>query len=168
MRKAILVIWVLLLAVQGVKAQIPAGGSISVNVSATVVSDSPIELTTLSNMVLFGEINENQEIYISPISSSKAGLMRAKGKPGSKARVTYILKEALSNDNGNSNITIQYEMSGHPERIQRAAILVNTGEIVLDFGSDGLYYLWVGGRVNISKAAPGKYTGQFTIEIEYL
>jgi hypothetical protein len=166
--RTVLVILIILLVVAGVKAQIPAGGSISIQVSATVLSDSPIELTTLSNMVLNGAINEKQEIYISPISNPHAGLMRVKGKPGSRARVNYILKEVLSHDNGNNSITMNYEMSGYPEMVQRAAVLIDTGEVLLDFGSDGLYYLWVGGRANVSKAAPGKYTGQFTIEIEYL
>lgn len=168
MRRTIVFIWVVFLVSASAKAQIRAGSSISINVSATVLSDSPIELTSLSNMVLNGEINEIQEIYISPISSPSAGLMRAKGKPGSMARMTYILKEELSNDIGNSSITIQYEMSGHPDRVQRASTLIDTGEVLLDFGKDGLYYLWIGGRINVGKAAPGKYTGQFTIEIEYL
>ena len=156
------------MAVKGVNAQIPGGSSISINVSATVVSDSPIELLTLSNMIVQAEIIDNQNIYISSISNPNAGLMQVKGKPGSKARVTYILNEVLSQADGNSSITIKYEMSGHPERVQRAAKLMDTGEVLLEFGTDGLYYLWVGGRVNVSKAIPGKYTGQFTIEIEYL
>jgi len=168
MIRTILIIWVLLMAVKGVNAQIPGGSSISINVSATVVSDSPIELLTLSNMIVQAEIIDNQNIYISSISNPNAGLMQVKGKPGSKARVTYILNEVLSQADGNSSITIKYEMSGHPERVQRAAKLMDTGEVLLEFGTDGLYYLWVGGRVNVSKAIPGKYTGQFTIEIEYL
>ncbi len=168
MIRTILVIWVALTAATVVNAQIPGGSSISINVSATVISDSPIELKTLSNMIVQAEFIDNLEIYISSISNPNAGLMQVKGKPGSRARVTYILNEVLSEADGNSSIAIKYEMSGHPERVQRAATLMDTGEVMMNFGSDGLYFLWVGGHVNVSKAVPGKYTGQFTIEIEYL
>lgn len=165
-QKHIFLILLVLGAIQ-LKAQIRAG-SISINVSATVVSDSPVELTTLNNMIVSGQPNQSQQIYISPITNTNAGLMRAKGRPNSQARMTYIMYEVLSEETGAGSISLRYEMSGNPERVQRASTLIDSGEAVLKFGPDGLYYLWVGGRVDVSKAAPGKYGGQFTLEIEYI
>ncbi len=151
-----------------VKAQITTKNGISIVVSATIVSDFPVELTTLNNLVVSGDESAEREIYISPLTSSWAGLMRAKGKPGTQARMTYIVKEVLSNETGMGYITLNYEMSGNAERVQRASNLINTGNAILKFGEDGLYYLWVGGKVDTSNAVSGKYTGQFTIEIEYI
>jgi hypothetical protein len=162
----ILLMAMVLMAVQA-EAQVRAT-SISVNVSATVVSDSPVELTTLNNMVVTGEMDENNEIYISPITNTNAGLMRAKGRPNSQARMTYIIYEVLNEADGDGIISLRYEMSGNIERVQRASQLIDSGEAILEFGPDGLYYLWVGGRVDISQAAPGRYGGQFTLEIEYI
>ena len=59
-------------------------------------------------------------------------------------------------------------MSGNDKWVQRASKIMDAGEAVINLGSDGIYYLWVGGHINISKAVTGKYTGQFTMEIEYL
>jgi hypothetical protein len=94
--------------------------------------------------------------------------MRAKGRPNSQARITYIIEEELSANSGTGKITLRYEMSGNTERVQRAARLIDTGEAILNFGSDGLYYLWVGCHIDLTKAPSGKYTGQFTLEIEYI
>lgn len=141
--------------------------SIVIDVSATLVSDSPVVLTTLSSMKVAG-VNSGSEIYISPIANTNAGLMLAEGKPGSQARLTYIMTEVLDEENGNGSITMRYEMSSFPERVQRSSKLIDTGEAILNFGNDGKYYLWVGGHIDLSKASGGKYIGQFTIEIEYI
>lgn len=164
--KCLLLMATVLMAFQ-LEAQVRAT-TISVNVSATVVSDSPVELSTLNNMIVSGDLDENNEIYISPINNTNAGLMRAKGRPNSQARMTYIIYEVLNEETGAGSISLRYEMSGNPERVQRASRLIDSGEAILEFGPDGVYYLWVGGRVDVSQAIPGKYGGQFTLEIEYI
>jgi len=142
--------------------------NIVISVSATLISDTPIVLTTLNNMTVSGAASENQELYISPITSPNAGLLLAKGRPGSQARMTYVVSEVLNESKGAGSISIQYEMSGNNQRIQRSSILIDTGEALLDFDSEGQYFLWVGGHINLSKAVTGKYNGQFTIQIEYI
>jgi hypothetical protein len=166
--KRILNIALIILLPAMVMAQVPAGSSISINVSATVLSDSPVELTTLSNLIVSGNFSGQKDIYISPISNPNAGLMRAKGRPNSQARITYIMEEVLTDSAGAGKITLRYEMSGYTERVQRSAKLIDTGEAILNFGNDGLYYLWVGCHIDIGKAPNGKYTGQFTLQIEYI
>jgi hypothetical protein len=39
---------------------------------------------------------------------------------------------------------------------------------VVQFNEKGEYYLWLGGKVDLSKARPGSYDGEFTIQIEYI
>lgn len=165
-KNALILIGVLIPA--GLYSQIPAGGNISISVCATIVSESPVELTTLSNITLDGEINDNREIYVSPLTSPNAGLMMAKGKPGSQARIIYLLSEILTDNSGKGFIKINYEMSSNSDKIQKASTLIEKGEATLNFNNQGICYLWVGGKINTSRAKPGKYTGQFTIEMEYL
>lgn len=158
----------ILLTAMAVKAQTSAGSNISINVSATVVTNSPIELTTLSNMKLSASSLLESEIYISPVSSPDAGLMLVKGRPGLQARLTYRITETITEKSGAGTIDLTFQISSFPTLVQRASKLDISGEVILNFGSDGLYYLWIGGYVNMTKAAPGKYTGQFTIEVVYI
>ncbi len=164
-------LYIILLAMlleNAAKAQVTPDPSIVINVSATLISNTPIVLTTLNNMKVSGTTDGNNEIYISPISSSDAGLLLAKGRAGSQARMTFIISEVITDTGGNGSISLQYEMSGNNERIQRSSKLIDTGEAVIEFGDDGQYFLWVGGHINVSKAISGKYNGQFTIEIVYI
>ena len=161
------VIMILLTAAEAL-AQIPAGGRISVNVSATVVSNSPVVLTTLSNMVISSDKVKLKEIYISPVSNPSAGLMLLRGLPGSQARLTYLINETLTAESDLGKIAMAFEVSSYPTLVQRASELNNSGEVILNFGADGTYYLWIGGRVNLNEAIPGKYKGQFTLEIVYI
>jgi hypothetical protein len=156
------------LTVAAIHAQIPVRNNIIINVTATVISNSPIELTTLNNMAIKIDNKQQKEIYISPISDPGAGLMLAKCRPGSQVRLTYMIQEEITEENGSGKIKLNYEMSGYPSRVQSASSLFLTGEALLNFGIDGIYYLWIGGRINLSNALPGKYKGQFTLEIVYI
>jgi hypothetical protein len=149
-------------------SQVSPGKSISINVSASLVSDSPVDLMTLNDLIISTDINSEKEIYISPISNPDAGLLRARCRPNSQARMTYLINEVVHDVNGADIISLVYEMSAWPTRVQRASTLINNGEFILNFGSDGLYYLWLGVRVKMDKSMPGEYTGQFTVEIEYI
>jgi hypothetical protein len=168
MNRTLYILLLIFLAEVVTNAQVSSGKSISINVSATVVGNSPVELTTLNNMIIEGDINRMKEIYISPVKSPNAGLLRVKGRPNSQARMTYIINETLTDVNSTGKITLAYEMSGNPIRIQRASTLINTGEFILNFDNDGLYYLWLGVKIKLNHAYPGKYTGDFTVEIEYI
>jgi len=142
--------------------------TLPVNVTVTVINNFPVQLTTLNNMKIPADIGNDNEIYISPVSSSFAGLLRANGIPDAKVRMSYMINELLWEENGNGTISIQYEMSGNDRWFQESSRLINTGEAVFNIGSNGIYYLWVGGYVNIVEAGVGRYHGKFTLEIEYL
>jgi hypothetical protein len=150
------------------KAQVPSVNNISINISANIVSTSPVELTTLNNLILRGNYSGMKDYYVSPISNPDAGLMRAKGRPNTQARIIYLMEEVISDTTGTGKIILKYEMSSNKERVQMASRLIDTGEAILDFGNDGFYYLWIGCHIDLSKATAGKYTGQFTLEIVYI
>lgn len=139
-----------------------------VNVTVTVLNKVPVQLITLNNINIPAGIESNKEIYISPVNSSFAGLLKAKGLPDAKVRMSYLIDELLPEENGNGNISIRYEMSGNERWFQESSVLINTGEAVFNIGSNGIYYLWVGGHINIVEAGVGRYHGKFTLEIEYL
>ena len=74
----------------------------------------------------------------------------------------------ITNSTGNGTLLLQYEMYGFRSDNQGASEPIDAAERTLQISSESKYYLWVGGRIDISKARPGNYDGEFTIEIEYL
>jgi len=160
----------ILIAVSGLTghAQAPAGNQLTLSVSATVVSDTPVEIITLRNLQVSGEEIKQGIIYISPVTSPYAGLMQLKGEPGKMVRISYLMDDELLEEEGKGKIMINFELSSNHERIQAASSLVYTGELLIRFDHTGTSYLWIGGRIDTGLATHGKYTGSFTIEIEFI
>lgn len=139
-------------------------GSISVNTNVL----QSIDMVTLRNMT-FGKIQPGQrEVFISPVLDEKAGKMKASGIPGAPIRVSYLEEWQLTRSQGPGTLTFYYEVSGNKEDNQSASEILETDNRDLSFNSEGEFYFWIGGRVNIQNASPGNYEGEFTIEIEYL
>jgi hypothetical protein len=165
---------------QGKRSKAPAvqaSRSVTLNISASLVTNNSIQLITLRNMILAGmpgygfrkckEILPG-EIYISPVTDFRAGLLMAKGVPNTRAILRYRTHEILEDMSGTGTISIRYKLSSSPVLFQRSSVMNDNGEIVLNFDRNGKFYIWVGGFVNLRYATSGKYTGQFTFEILYI
>lgn len=138
----------------------------NIEVTANVIES--IELTTLQNMQ-FDDIQPGQEeLSISPILDPNAGRMVAKGIPDARIRLSYLKEWTLTNDRDNSTLTFYYQLSGNDLENQSNSELLQANNRNLQFNSEGEYFIWIGGSVNISNAQPGNYEGEFTIEIEYI
>ncbi len=169
MFKAVIIAFLTQMCFQLIQAQTPVSNSFPINVKARVVSDVPVEITTLQHMTVSRALGaDSGALYISPINSSSAGLMQAKGRPGTLVRMEYVIHEELPEENRAGTIRIRYEMSGNKEMVQAASQLIDTGEFEFNLNNDGVYFLWLGGWVHIEEAAPGTYKGEFNIEIQYI
>ncbi len=149
--------------------QAPSSDVYKIKVKARVVSEYPVGLVTLQHMRIDGAAFTGiNEMHVSPINSSNAGLMRVKGRPGSLVRMSYISKETLPEVDGEGFVTIRYEMSGYEKKIQVASRLIDSEDFEFTLNMDGYYYLWMGGKVFMGNVTPGIYKGQFTVEIQYI
>jgi hypothetical protein len=142
--------------------------SVSIRAIATVVEKSEIELITIKDLDLDLKQAVGGLITISANTGKEAGKIMVKGKPGAHIRVTYLPEIELLNTTGTGRITMHYNMYGYPEDNQIASEPIDAVERMMRINPEGLYYLWVGGLVNVVSASPGSYQGEFTIEIEYL
>lgn len=143
-------------------------GQIQINVSATVVATSPVEIITINNITLdVADMVEN-EIYISPLTNPNAGLFQLVGQPNSEIRIKYDKEVTIVSDDNIGTIDIAYELSVYPENVQTASYGFTTEEEIIQFDESGDYFIWVGGRINLVNASSGAYSGQFSIEIEYI
>lgn len=138
----------------------------SIGVSARVVES--IEMITERNMQ-FGEVQPGQQqISIDPISAFETGKMVAVGIPNARIRVSFVRERQLTNIQNGNTLIFTYEIAGNDRDDQSSAELLQADNRNLDLNSEGKYYFWIGGRVNIENAQPGSYNGDFTIEVEYI
>ncbi len=140
---------------------------ISLNVSARVFPTT-VELITIQSMNLAGIEAENDIITINPITSGNAGKMIAIGNANSEINISFIESRELVRNQGNETLTFYYTIAGNTIDDQSTSEILDRDNRELNFNSEGQFYLWIGGSVDISTAAPGSYQGEFTIEIEYI
>lgn len=138
----------------------------TVNISANVIQT--IELITVNSMTL-GDLQPGQEeVYVNPVNSVNAGFMIAVGIPDVEFRLTYLRERVLTHSSGEGNLTFTYELSGNFEEEQSTSVLLRDDDRNIRFNTEGRYYIWVGGRIDLRNAKPGNYQGDFTIEIDYI
>lgn len=168
MKRTLLIALFLVLGNNYVKGQ--SSASESVNVSAEVIgsTQSAIEIITVST-IQFGETQPlNGQINVNPITDLNAGFMIAIGNPEAEFRLNYLPDRILNQINGNGSLTFSYLISGNDEEDQATSELLDLENRNLRFNEEGRYYIWVGGQIDLSNAAPGNYEGDFTIEIDYI
>jgi hypothetical protein len=95
-----------------------------------------------------------------------AGYMIAVGGPNTNFRLNYLPERELTQADGDGTLTFTYEISGNSTDDQSTSDILELDNGNLEFNNEGLYYIWVGGRINLQNAAPGNYQGDFTIEID--
>jgi hypothetical protein len=163
-RRTLGTIWMILSLLSVAEAQ----NSVSIKATAIVVGMTDIEMITISNLY----IDESQAIdgmvNISPINDALAGKILIKGQPDVIMNITFINQLALVNTSGNGTLVFNYAISGYALDNQLASQILDAVNRSLRFNSDGEFYLWIGGRADISNARPGSYEGEFTLAIEYM
>lgn len=142
--------------------------AVSITASATVLEVSEIELVTIKDMTVDATFAENGIVTISPVTDMNAGELLVKGQANAQMRITAPNQSVLVNTNGQGTLIFYYDISGFWSDNKQASEILNAPDRILQFNEEGRYYLWVGGRVDISTARPGNYDGEFILEIEYI
>ncbi len=139
---------------------------VSIDVSATIMPS--IEMVTIQSMKLSQAEAINDIIRINPQSHAYAGKMIAIGTPNSDIRISFLQQRELTQRQGSSTLLFNYQVAGNNVDDQSTAELLGQDNRDFEFNSEGRFYLWIGGSVDISTASPGNYQGEFTLEIEYI
>ncbi len=142
--------------------------SVSITATATVIKSPGIEMVTMKNMEIMMDLAVDGKIWIDPRESAQTGILLLKGSPFESFHLTYQPEVLLTNNRGYGELSFFYEVLGYPGDNQMAAEKLDAVERILQFNEDGEYYVWVGGRVDVSEAFAGSYSGEFIIEIEIL
>ena len=142
--------------------------SVSIKADAMVIDKSEIELITIKDMELNISMAVNGKISISALRDSTVAVMMVKGKAGADFRVSFIPVIEILNRSGKGTLLLHYEMNGYPSDNQGASEPIDAAARTLKISNESKYFFWVGGNIDVSKAQPGSYDGEFTIEIEYI
>jgi hypothetical protein len=159
---ALLLLMSLTLMVQAQKT------SVSIKAQATVVDKTEIELITIKALDINAGMAVDGIITVSAKRDGQAGVMMVKGRPDASFRISFTPVVEIPNSAGKGSLTLKYEMYGYTSDNQGASEPIDAAARTLKINSDGKYYFWLGGVIDISKARPGKYEGEFTLEIEYI
>ena len=143
-----------------------ASSRISIRASAQVVES--IEMVTVRDMDFSPVQPSRQLISINPLTDTSTGKMIALGNADSQIRVSFIRERTLRHASGTGTLTFTYEIAGNNEDDQSSAEILQTDNRDLTLNSNGEYFFWIGGQINVENAKPGNYNGDFTIEVEYI
>jgi len=142
--------------------------TVSIKAQATVIDKAEIELVTIKYLDIDAGMAVNGIINISAKRDGQAGVMMVKGRPDASFRISFAPVVQIQNSAGKGSLTLKYEMYGYSSDNQAASEPIDAAARTLKVNSVGQYYFWLGGQIDISKARPGKYEGEFTLEIEYI
>ncbi len=140
--------------------------SANINITTSIIQS--IEVITVNSISFANTEAGQREIYVNPISDINAGFLIALGTPGIEFRLNFQQERQIINTQGEGFLTFTYEISGNSVENQGSSVLIEEDNESIIFNSEGTYYIWVGGRVNLENALPGNYEGDFTIEIDYI
>lgn len=138
------------------------------NINVTVDVIGTTEMITINTIDFENIESGNSVINVNPIQSPRAGKMIARGNPGSEFRLNYLRERELTGSESGTVLFFTYQVAGNSIDEQESAELLDQEVRELVFNSDGEFYIWVGGTVDLSEVEPGNYEGEFTIEIEYI
>lgn len=162
----ILTVLVFLLNFVSTFAQAAEPQAVSISVSATV--SSALDLYTLQTVDFRYEDVVQNVLSVDPISNSSAGKMVARGMPDTGIRISFLQNRELVNVDTNHVLLFEFFVAGNNQDEQESAEIITPDNRDLTFNDEGEFYIWVGGRVDLSTAQPGSYDGDFNIEIEYI
>jgi hypothetical protein len=139
-------------------------------VTARAVIVDNLMLVTMRDLDLINPAPEGTRLYVSPLESSYAGQFRVQGSARSSVRVSYLIYEDIQEASGNGGmVNARYILSGMDRDNQFQSLLfAPTGDFTIQLSEEGLYYLWVGAELDLSRALPGEYFSEFIIEMEYI
>lgn len=143
-----------------------SGSPVTINVTAIV--NGAIETITIQTIDFDNVERNNSTISVDPVLSPRAGKMIARGTPNATFQIDYLQQRELDNSRGSGTIIFNYRIAGNIVDEQSTAEILDQEVRDLSFNTDGEYFIWVGGSVDVGNAEPGSYEGEFTIEIEYI
>lgn len=142
--------------------------SVTIKAQATVIDKAEIELVTIKYLDIDAGMAVNGIINVSAKRDGQAGVMMVKGRPGASFRISFTPIVEIQNSAGRGSLSLKYEMYGYTSDNQGASEPIDAAARALKINTEGQYFFWLGGLIDISKARPGKYEGEFTLEIEYI
>ena len=150
--------------------------TVVIEVTANVLPNASTKIPMIHTLydVNFTVYDENQnQVNVDPIRNTVgtedgAGAILIVGIPDTKFRLKYTKFVEMENTNDPTNkITVEYILSHNSEDDQASSKYVLELDTELKLNKMGEYFIWVGGRIDITNLKDGDYVGGLEIEILY-
>jgi len=142
--------------------------TMTIKATAEVVSRSDIEIITVNHLTIDANEAIAGIVHVSPFNRYRAGAMRIIGRPNALANIHFDRYVTLINNLGLGDLLMTLEVIGFSSNNQLAGEPLDVTTRSIRFNQIGEFFIWIGSRVDISEARPGNYTGNITLEFEYL
>lgn len=153
-------------------------GTTSITVSGTVIQDLSAQniILDIEQEVNFVPENDNETVLVvDPVSDpvtfdpafAGSGFAVAKGEPGARFTISFPSVIELTHAEEGSVLILEYFVAHSPTDDQQSAERVRQVSEEFVLNSEGEYYFWFGGRVDVSDAVDGEYDGDLFLEVEY-
>ena len=164
---------------QAQQADVTGEGFAQISVSGTVVRDLSSQniIVDIQEEVNFVPENDSETVLVvDPVSDpvtfdpafAGSGFAVAKGEPNARFTIAFPLRIELTHNENDNVIILEYIVTHSPRDDQQSAERVRQVSEEFVLNSEGEYYFWFGGRVDVSDATDGEYSGDLFLEVEYI
>ena len=140
--------------------------AVAINATATVMES--IEISTVQNINIGSVTPGTVLLFVNPQNNDGAGKLQITGRPNAMIRINYLAQRELIRSGGSESLLFIYAISGNGVDNQFTSEIIDQSRSDVRLGVDGTYFIWIGGRVDLSEVVFGNYEGEFAIEIEYI
>lgn len=150
--------------------------TVVVEVTANVLPNASTKAPIIQTLydVNFVVYDENQtQVNVDPIRNTVgaedgAGSILIVGVPETKFRLKFTKFVEMENvDDPSNKITVEYILSHNSVDDQARSTYILADYTELRLNKNGEYFIWVGGRIDITNLKDGDYVGGLEIEILY-
>lgn len=97
-----------------------------------------------------------------------AGYFVARGLPGAVFQLNFPREIKLRHVETGTRVMVRYLLSANSLDEQESSDYVLRVSPRFRLNEDGEFHFWIGGEIDVTDAPEGEYTGDFTLEVEYI
>jgi len=139
--------------------------AVKMNIEATVVDY--IEMITLADIDVGTVIPSDEMLRLDPRTDQGAGIIKVHGRHNASVQISYSSQITMVNLVSNTNLVVNYSVSGNFENDQSASDLFTTNPVSVLLNDAGDFYLWIGCEFSLQDLVQGQYDGDFIVEVDY-
>lgn len=177
-RHTLPVVLIILISMTGIQAQQTSDQEVSasINVTGRIVAEVSMQSILIESMYnpSFQQANiDMTQVIVDPVTDQAgsvggAGMLVTKGEPNRIFQVTIPQTVTLTNKDTGTTLNVRVKVSHNGIIDQSSSDYIRETVSAFQLNTDGEYYFWMGGEINVADVEEGEYEGNFLLEVEYV